>query len=608
MAGGSAGGKQTTMKAKAGTLFSKLKLGSSKKSSSKGGGGGQQTPPAGGNQVAAPAGGGQSAPPITGSGKLVVHGQGATPPASDKKTSFSTVVKPQNQNVSGIKLGDYQKAVEKKQETQQGGNQNQNQNQAGQGAGQNQNQNQPGQGGNQNQNQPPASVLNDGEKKRLGKIQKSIMLGVMMKAGQLDLAGRPSTNPDEGEFNWLDGVELGGGIADTALEMIDAGATTLNGVLNSVKGAEELPYIGPIIAGISATWELVKLGVDVGKQIYLLAKKKAIDKWKIVEMLKSSMDIIGTMVGGLVDLLGDLGVFTQIPLVGAVIGTISGAVDVAMSTIHLYKSIKHESRMGAQGKALATATGAKQTTSKTTTADQATGRLIRVDENNQAEAEPIRAEIFAIDSQLKTLKPSEPGDKPKIDQLRKERAEKREKLAAIDQKISQDMVYELEKANVKRKRRNGMELAQGFVSIGTSLATIDPTYGSAIGGGVSMASTLAGGAVKATGFARQKIRNRGWFGSDVNKSEKNKRIRRHNLALGLFDSMKEIGRTDLGFISENDVNTDGRAKTVKAAMDQFKTVGGRVEAMDINIPRLWTAGSSDKMVGMLREGFYRESR
>ncbi|MEG1579454.1 MAG: hypothetical protein RR336_11890, partial [Oscillospiraceae bacterium] len=127
-----------------------------------------------------------------------------------------------------------------------------------------------------------------------------------------------------------------------------------------------------------------------------------------------------------------------------------------------------------------------------------------------------------------------------------------------------DITKELTLANEHREREGIISLVcKDIVGLVASAAAIDPTgLSSGVMAGVTAINSIGLLIRDGARAARSSARNHGRLGANVNKSDQNKLIRRHNLAVMNFDQMKEIAEDDLDQIKDSIFASKG-GSTVK---------------------------------------------
>jgi hypothetical protein len=174
-----------------------------------------------------------------------------------------------------------------------------------------------------------------------------------------------------------------------------------------------------------------------------------------------------------------------------------------------------------------------------------------------------------------------------------------------------DVTRELASTNEKREVEGLVSLIfNDITGFATSMASLDPSgMGSTVGTGVSAA--VAGGALirKAVAALRQVARNNGAKGANMNKSTKNKSQRRHNLAVIMYDRIRELsafGYKNLPVLNVGDTVDSSVSQKAFSGLPSYQTVDERVAAMGVT-GALVRASSAKEMVDTMRKGFYREN-
>ena len=341
------------------------------------------------------------------------------------------------------------------------------------------------------------------------------------------------------------------------------------------------------------------------------------EKW---EMAKSILDMIVQLADTVTSVMGAFSkLLDSIPIVGVIIGCASAAIGIVGDTIDLIRARKSEKRMREQR-------------------DAAKQKILQEDEWMSAASPPGSARFTREEQQSRgraskkkvnktygTTHDSAPMGKTRAVRLDEKVADMKEKrkIAGIGAPRYEeegrlirdledyDVTRELVTANVNRECA-GIEslFLDDITGFFVSLASLDATgVGSTLGLGVTSVFT-AGEFAKKVGLAiRRGARNRGTFGANINKSDKNKAQRRHNLAVIMYDRIREL--SDYGFkgISVPNptdlINVDDAHK-IRDGLPAYAVVDERITAMGITGP-LARAGTAKEMVDTMRKGFYRET-
>lgn len=450
----------------------------------------------------------------------------------------------------------------------------------------------------------PAEVpatLSDAQLKRLAKAKKDPFATLAQK-----VAGLPGT--PRAEYNEVAqtaesnlGQNTVSGI-DFMADLVTSTATNIAGFMADCAGME-IPFLSSITGAIKAGWDLAKAGVSLVKLF-----RESSTKTEAIEALKDGVSAILDMAGNVTDFLSDCGLFKEIPIVGAVIGTLCSCLDIAMATYTVVNQGINSHRMTKQRKALVTKSGrfAKATAGGEIDDEFRTGkkREMRTDDKNKA----THVALMEKRAQLEHIANHEAASEDEKRDARAELAALIPMEEALAASMEDDAVSEIQHANSNRIRRGTVELLQGFSGVISSLATIDPSYGSAGGAALSGLTTMAGWGYRGSSRLRQFGRDHDWAGTDKNKSANQKKMRRHRLSVVIYNNVKEVGKLGLKELDPATVKTQTAVSNTDAGLNRFSTVRERVVAMDVGYGALLRAGTADEMVDTMRQGFYRESR
>lgn len=412
--------------------------------------------------------------------------------------------------------------------------------------------------------------------------------------------------------------DVGGGALDSLgslMDYADGGSERTWGMVGD-KGAKDkwgdmaLQSEGVPIVG--ATIKAIKLLIDGGKYIkemidFAKDNKKETDghtgtttaeKWdvlkKTLELFMSCVDTANSIMGTFTTFLGSL------PIVGAVLGTISNCIGFGANVATLIKSGTSISRMRKQ-KAKAKGAVIRNTASDTGFVKQ------------EAHKELFSRKTVTknkIASEFEDVKDEGASTRRGKDVMRKMRLDEKTKrmrstgfgdAQLLTDLEDYDVTKELTSANKKRARQGALDLIfKDAVGIATSLATLDPT-GLGAGVGAAISTSVAAGYVAKAAVVkgRQMARNSGRFGADVNKSDANKKQRRHNLAVIMYDRLLNLKKTPL---IEDFNHTDAVAN-----VEKYKTMDERISALGVAGPLFRAAGDPNEMLTVMRKGFYREN-
>ena len=341
------------------------------------------------------------------------------------------------------------------------------------------------------------------------------------------------------------------------------------------------------------------------------------EKWEVfsqtADIVQNLLDTAMSWVGAFTTVMG------RIPIVGAVFGAVNAGMSFVMDAIQWGKSAHYLNQMQEQkakvktqiqgeksvfGAQVGDVGGMEQRRKGRlrrekvekfkvkrfygTKTDEDTGkeRLMRLDEKTQA----LRASVNASGSTLS-------------------KEEKAEREKAIRDMEDYDVLKELASANKKRRREGITNLIfKDATNFATALAGLDPTgLGSGIGASINAVVGLGYAGKAAATFVRQKLRNHGAGGADLNKSDANKRQRRHNLAVVLYDRIMALAGTKAASIENPDTASQEQLAAVHGgALGEFEQMNDRIGALGVAGAFL-RAHSAPEMVSVMRQGFYRES-
>ncbi len=310
---------------------------------------------------------------------------------------------------------------------------------------------------------------------------------------------------------------------------------------------------------------------------------------KTVDLFLSGVDAANSILGTFQTFLG------RLPIVGAIVGTITSCFNLAGNIISLIRASRSVHTLSKRKDTLRTKLATRFDSRKNVNV------ALKTDIKDEGASRRMNKEI-----------------------KRKERLDEfliRDKGAAThtltDEERAQmedyDVASELSSANKKRMKYGIIDIiCKDATGIATSLATLDPTgLGASIGASISAVVAAAYGGRSLFNKARQKLRNRNMFGTDVNKSEENKAQRRHNLAVIIFDRMAAIRKHHYVNGIAADTTDEGNLKKVREAIPKYQTMEENISALGVGGPLLRVAGNSSeasmRMVRVIREGFYRDN-
>lgn len=325
-----------------------------------------------------------------------------------------------------------------------------------------------------------------------------------------------------------------------------------------------------------------------------------------VEIIQKYLDTAMSWAGAFTTALG------RLPIVGAVFGAIDAGMSLVVDAVQWYKADKFIEQMreqkaaakgkiqneqGAFGRQVATGRTEERTTGIIHRETVEKFKVSRSYENVRDEG-TNKTRAMRLDEKTKQLRGA--GGGAALSEAQEE---------AIRDLEDYDITKELTSANKKRRREGVTDLVlKDAVGLGAALANLDPTgMGSTVGAAVT-AAVGAGYLGKSVGaYLRQKARNHGFGSADLNKSDANKRQRRHNLAVILYDRIVELADTQVASIDDPArVTPDQRAAISKGALQTFEKMDERINAMGVAGPFL-RSHSAPEMVKVMRQGFYRDS-
>ena len=163
-------------------------------------------------------------------------------------------------------------------------------------------------------------------------------------------------------------------------------------------------------------------------------------------------------------------------------------------------------------------------------------------------------------------------------------------------------------ADLDAKHISWIACGEAKIDLARAVALLAAEFGverlAVVGGGSINAGFLA---QKAAGAVRQKMRETGAFGTDQNKSNANKRARRHNLAVVMYDRIAELAETKVASIGDQaSVPAETAGKLNADTKDTFQRMDERIKAMGVAGPFLRSKDALE-MVKAMRKGFYRDT-
>ena len=383
--------------------------------------------------------------------------------------------------------------------------------------------------------------------------------------------------------------------------------------------SEGVPIVG-------ATIKAIKLLLDAGSYIKKIVEfvknsrhgnstttEEKFDFLKdTLEMFMSCVDTANSIMGTFTTFLG------QLPIAGAVIGTISSCISFGANMTTLIKSGKSIRRMRKQKKAAKDSIAANNKSYIQTEKRKALLGIKRsdkttvkssfenvIDEGASERRGKIITRSMRLDEKTKEMRTkhtlasamTKDSEKAKKEALQKED----ENIRDLE---DYDVTKELTSANKKRARQGLTDIVfKDAAGIATSLATLDPTgMGAGIGAAISAIVGVGYLTKDVVVKGRQVARNSGRFGADVNKSDANKKQRRHNLAVIMYDRLNELKEKHAPNLTDDPKNT-----AAQASLAAFTTMEERITALGVAGPLFRAAADHSEMLKVMRKGFYREN-
>ena len=324
-----------------------------------------------------------------------------------------------------------------------------------------------------------------------------------------------------------------------------------------------------------------------------------------VEIIQKYLDTAMSWAGAFTTALG------RLPIVGAIIGAIDSGMSFVVDAVQWYQAEKYIAQMREQK---AAAKGRIQGGQGVFGREVSTGRMeerksglihrhteekFKVSRTYEATTDEgtNKSRAMRLDEKTKQLRGANGGA---LTQAQEE---------AVRDLEDYDITKELTSANKKRRREGVTDLVfKDAVGFGAALANLDPTgMGSAVGAAVTAAVGVGYLGKSVGSYIRQKARNHGFSGADLNKSEENKKQRRHNLAVIMYDRIMELADTQVASITDPaNVTQEQRTAINSGAMQKFDKMNERINAMGVAGPFL-RAHTAPEMVKVMRQGFYRDS-
>ena len=402
--------------------------------------------------------------------------------------------------------------------------------------------------------------------------------------------------------------------------------------------SEGIPIAGAVVKSIDCLVQAVKLGFKL-KDYYTEHKagghtgsERGELFMDVVDKIQNLLDTTMTWIGAFTTFLGKL------PIIGAIIGAVNAGIGLVEDAVRLGKAQHYIDKMREQK------TEAKQTIKEKQSAigggfgadkEKRYGPLHRLKKTrfkvnrefeSVAGARPDRNRNVRLDEKTKQLRSqlgtsaasSASGGATSANPASGGTASAgtasagatvQEKETAIRALEDYDVTKELTLAN-EHRRREGITkiILKDIIGFGTALAALDPSgLGATIGAAVNTAIGAGFLIQKAASKIRQDWRESGKFGSDQNKSDANKLIRRHNLAVVMYDRISELAETKVASIdNQASVPAETAAKLTEGTQKTFQLMDERIRAMGVAGPFL-RSKNAPEMVKAMRKGFYRDT-
>ena len=332
---------------------------------------------------------------------------------------------------------------------------------------------------------------------------------------------------------------------------------------------------------------------------------------KTVDLLKTYLDSAMSILGTFTSLAGTL------PIVGAVVGAISSGLSFAVDAAQWYRSQKALDSIRAQKAAAkgslkneATILGPQMTLGHMEQRTSGHGRNKQTSEKfkvNMTQGQTVdedtrKLRAMRLDEKLARI---HNADRTGSGGTTYTQGQKDALRHAEDYAITK----ELSLANKNRRKEAITNVVfQDATAFIAAVMCLDPTgMGGAVGSGINATIGAAYGVKSAISYFRQKARNHGVRGADLNKSDANKRQHRHNLAVMMYDRIRDAADTTVASIDDpNQVTPQQRAAVSDGALEEFDTLNQRVEAMGVAGSFL-RSHDAPNLVAIMRQGFYRDS-
>lgn len=166
-----------------------------------------------------------------------------------------------------------------------------------------------------------------------------------------------------------------------------------------------------------------------------------------------------------------------------------------------------------------------------------------------------------------------------------------------------DIDKELTGANKKRETDAVIKIVtDNAIPVVQALTELEPTVGASVSKGIGTAVKMFKSGRSGAKKARQFGRNHGLRGFNANKSDTNKAARRHTLAVNTFKRVKNLNALNL----ESMDPVSASPEQCQTVLQPYGTMQDTVEAMGMGYKPMLDAEDSDSMVGVMRNGFYRD--
>lgn len=363
----------------------------------------------------------------------------------------------------------------------------------------------------------------------------------------------------------------------------------------------ELPTVGKAIKALKNVGEIIWMTIDA-------IRNRMEDKYSKEENLDTVLEVVEKVAeaaGNVNEFLGEIAVYAgAAPIVGGIITCISAALSFVKDVKKAIKASISLKRMKDQKKRAKADILAKQGSAGYVTQRHSKGNVFKVGKAGLH----FDGKDFGKTTDDKTGK----ARNKRLDEVtsdQKRGGNESEEEQGLRRSLEDyDVAKELTGANEKRLKESIINIfANDALSFIGGLAAMDPEgIGSGICASIQSALAAAGFAKKIVVAGRQLGRNKGFKGFSSNKSDHNKKVRRHNLAVTTFERIKELN--DYNLESIDPATTDqGEADQVRQGLGAYQMVGARLVAMGSGYGPVSRAKSAQEMVNVMRNGFYREA-